>query len=163
MLPCKGPAAVSEHIAYFIVGDSVAVEACQQVAPIAATVGIGLGGKGSTQCTGGVGVLCAAQDIARSVICPCPGLVEFLVVFPDQLVLTVICVGNGVCSVADRGDVAVAVVGIGEVEIALQGGDKRTVPLSPNLSTHRTVPCATRKTHRTVPCAILGTKGSLLG
>ena len=154
MLPCKGPAAAGKHIAYFIVGDSVAVEACQQVAPIAVTVGIGLGGKGSTQCASGVGIFRSAQDIARSVISPGPGLVELLVVFPDQLVLTVIRVGNGVCSVADRGDVAVTVIGIGEVEIALQGGDKRTVPLSPNLSTHRTVPCATCPTFPTqnYPC-----------
>ena len=143
MLPCKGPAAVGAHIAYIIIGDGVAVEAGQQIAPTAVTVGIGLGGKGSTQRTGGVGIFRPTQDVARSVICPCPCLVELLVIFPDQLVLTVIRVGNGVCSVADRGDVAVTVIGIGEVEIALQGGDKRTVPLSPTGGTREASPCPT--------------------
>ena len=143
MLPCKGPAAAGKHIAYAIIGNGFSVEACQQVSPIAVTVGIGLGGKGSIQRAGGVGIFRSAQDIARSVISPGPGLVESLVVFPDELIGTVVGIAGGVCAVADRGDVAVTVIGIGEVEIALQGGDKRTVPLSPTGGTREASPCPT--------------------
>ena len=58
-----------------------------------------------------------------------------------------------VCSVADRGDVSVSIVGIEEIEIALQVGQEKH-PLVPPLSTHRTVPCATCPTFPTqnYPC-----------
>ena len=43
-----------------------------------------------SQRAGGVGIFLLAQDIARVIVFPCPGLASLAVIFPDQLVRTVV-------------------------------------------------------------------------
>ena len=52
------------------------------------------------------------NHIAACVVCPNPGLAGYLVVLPGQLVFLVVGVTAGICAVADRGDVAIIIVGI---------------------------------------------------
>jgi hypothetical protein len=59
---------------------------CQQVAPAAVTIGIADRVGGSSQRPRGIGILFAAFDIARIVVCPDMGKAACLVILPGQLV-----------------------------------------------------------------------------
>ena len=43
-----------------------------------------------SKCTGGIGIFLLADDIASIIVFPCPGFASLAVVFPDQLVRTVV-------------------------------------------------------------------------
>ena len=84
------PITIVTGIAYGVVLDSCTVVGCQQIAPAGIGVCIGDGICGSTQHTGSVGIFLLAQDIACIIVFPCPGFTSLVVIFPDQLIGTVI-------------------------------------------------------------------------
>ena len=90
MLPCIRPFTVICQITDGIVQKGCTVIGSQQVTPAGIGVCIGDGICGCAQCAGGVGIFLLAQDIARVIVFPCPGLASLAVVFPDQLVRTVV-------------------------------------------------------------------------
>ena len=121
MLPGEGFVSIGQRIANAVIDDGFAVIVGQQVAPIKVTVGIGLGGDWSTQCAGSEGVLGLAQDVSGTVIVPGPGFICLLVILPDQLILAVIHVRGGVCTVRDGRDIAITVIGVGNCTAASAG------------------------------------------
>ena len=90
MLPCIRPFTVICQITDGIVVKGCTVIGSQQVTPAGIGVGIGDGICGCAQCAGGVGVFLLAQDIACIIVFPCPGFASLAVVFPNQLIGTVV-------------------------------------------------------------------------
>jgi len=104
---------VAQGVAYTVIGDGVAVVAGEQIAPVGVAVGVGDGVNGRAQLAGGIGILPLVQDVAGIIIAPGPGLAQLLIVLPDELIGTVVLIGDGVLARADGSDIAVAVVGEG--------------------------------------------------
>jgi len=113
MLPGVVMNTVGKHVADFVTCDGLSVVASQQIAPVGVTVGVGDRINGRTQLAGGISVLRLTQDIACAVIAPGPGLAQLLVVLPNELIGTVVLIGDGVLARADGSNIAVAVVGEG--------------------------------------------------
>ena len=111
MLPGVGPFTVRQGVADLVVGDGVAIVFRQQVAPLAVAVGIGDGIRGgyTFQTAGsiGIGVLC--QNVAGVVVSPGVGEIACLVIFPNQLVGTVVDIACGIRAVTDRENIAIIV------------------------------------------------------
>ena len=90
MLPGICPCTVRKRIADGVIGNGLAVIACQQVAPVRITVGIGNRIQCRAQSACGVGILLPGEDVAGIVISPSPGLSGLLVILPGQLVGSII-------------------------------------------------------------------------
>ena len=82
MLPGIFPGAVVGRITDLIISNCDTVKSGQQVTPVRVAVGVSNGIDNCAQLTGGVGILCPAQDISRIIIGP----VLRLVVLPGQLI-----------------------------------------------------------------------------
>ena len=124
MLPGIGALTVIGHITYGIIGKGAVVDRCQLVAP---GVGIAVIIQRARVCADGdeicgIGIFPAVFDIAAFAVDPGVGIAFGFVILTDKLVGFIVLVGSGICAVADRGYVAIAVIGIGEL------GDSRTVP-----------------------------------
>jgi len=113
VLPCEGACAVREHIAYGIIGNITAVEGGQQIAPLCIIIPISFGGCRCSRSAGGISVFIGSQNIARIIVCPCAGIVQRLIILPDQLVLAVIDIRGSLTALADSQNVAVVIVGVG--------------------------------------------------
>ena len=113
MLPCIVPGAVGEGIAYFVVGNGITVELRQQIAPfaVAISIGDGVGGRYAVQTVGGVGILFTTLNVARFIIDPGIGIAAGLVILPNKLIGAVVDIACGVCTVGDRQDIAIVVLG----------------------------------------------------
>ena len=113
MLPGVSPCAVGQRVTDLVVGDGIAIVGGQQVAPSLVTVGIGDGicGCYTFQTAGGVGILFPVENIARIIVSPGVGEIACLVIFPNQLVGTVVDIACGIRAVTDTQDIAVIVVG----------------------------------------------------
>ena len=90
--PCPAivPRTVREGIADGVVGDGSAVIRSQQIAPLRITIAIVNRALSGAKRSGGVGVFPLAEDVACIVVCPHPRLARSPIVFPDQLVGTVV-------------------------------------------------------------------------
>lgn len=87
MLPGVGPSAVGKHIADGVAGNGLAIVARQLIAPTGVAVGVVDCFGGCTQCSGGVGILLAGQNVACIVVCPDPSLSRCLAILPEGLPL----------------------------------------------------------------------------
>ena len=111
VLPGVGTQTVGEHIADSVVGDGIAIVACQQCPPGLALVGIDHRVGGRSQLTGSIGIFIPAFDITATVIGPGVGVITRLVILPDQLVGRIVFVTGGIRAVGNGEDIAVSVVG----------------------------------------------------
>ena len=121
MLPGIGMCTVAQGVAYTVISDSLSVIAGEQIAPVGVAVGVGDSVNGRTQLAGGISVLRLTQDVTGVIVSPCPGLAQLLVVLPNELIGTVVLIGDGVLARADGSDIAVAVIGEGIVCAAYIG------------------------------------------
>ena len=86
MFPCIGPGAICFGISVLVIGNGVPIISRQQIAP-GGIVGIGDRRSCSgSQIPGGISILRLAENIARIIVSPNPGLARRLVILPDQLI-----------------------------------------------------------------------------
>ena len=79
---------IARGIAYGVISDGAAVVRSQFILPVTVTISIGVGRSGSTSdcCSCLVGVGLCAGEVPAKIIAVDDGLVQILVVFPDQLI-----------------------------------------------------------------------------
>ena len=116
LLPAPGQslAPVGRRVPHGVVGDRLIAVADQLVLPVTGGIAVGDRGDGRAGvCGRGVGVDVLLRQVPPAVVGVGHRLVGELVVLPDQLVGSVVLVGDGSRPPGDRGYVPVVVVGVG--------------------------------------------------
>ena len=114
MLPCISPSAITQRIAYCIIGDVFVTIACQQVAPFRVGIPVRNGFQGGIQLGIEEIVLCAAQNIAGVIILPNPDIAKLIGFGTNELILGIVLIKVIVSSVVTViGNIPVTVIGIG--------------------------------------------------
>lgn len=123
-LPTHGIAKVGSGVAHFVVRDGLAVVGGELIPPAFVAVGIGVGGGGATKITSGVGVGLFVENIPPAVVLVGDGLVGEAVVLTDELVGSIVGIGDYRAALRDLGDIAVGIVpvGVGCVTAVLPAG-----------------------------------------
>lgn len=126
--PGIGPSAITQRIANGVVGDCRTIVRRQLVLPVGVTVGEAVRFERSTDRTGGVGIGSLAQDVAAQIIgiqpsraiAACRGVIG--IVGTDQLAQQIVGIADRLDAVADAGDVARIVIGVGQRRAGLGNG-----------------------------------------
>ena len=113
MLPSVGPRAVIGQVSDSVVGQRLAVVAGEQILPRRVAVGVGLGGGGCSQRSGGVIVFRLGGDVAAVAVGIRPRLPCCLIILALQLVEGIVGVPGGVGAIGNGSNVAPVVVGVG--------------------------------------------------
>lgn len=115
MLPCVRPRSVAQHIADGVAGDRLPVVARQKVRPVFGCVAVcdRVERRDPFKAARRVGVFALFGNVPTRVVGVGPRLSRRRIVFPRQLVQSVIDIRRGVCSVVDAQIVPVRVVGVG--------------------------------------------------
>jgi len=99
MLPCVGPSAVGQGIAYGIVGNGLSIIAGEQVTPTKA-VAVGVSDSVCRRkvlyTAGSISIFLPVENVTAVVILPDMGKATGLVILPDELIGRVIHITGGI-------------------------------------------------------------------
>ena len=127
-IPGVVPGAVVDRIANRVIGNGRAVKRSQLILPVGIAVGEYVGLDGSTNSAGSEGIRSFALNVAALVVGVLPGSAGdasggiIRVIYAGQLAQQIVLVGDGHGAVADAGDVARIVIGIGQRSAGLCNG-----------------------------------------
>ena len=128
LAPSVRPSAVLQRITNRVVGDALAIECGQLILPVGVAVSVGVRMHRSAQRAGGISIRLLAQNVAAQIVsihpsgaaAACRGVMR--VVGADQLSQLVINIGDLLHAIADAGDVARIVIGVGQRGTGLGNG-----------------------------------------
>lgn len=126
--PGISPGTVTYRIANGIVGDGCTIVRSQLVLPVGVTIGEAVRPDRSTDRTDGVGIGSLAQNVAAQIIgihpsraiAACRGVIG--IVGSDQLAQQIVGIADRLDAIADAGDVARIVIGVGQRGTGLGNG-----------------------------------------
>ena len=126
--PGIGPSAITQRIANGVVGDCRTIDGRQLVLPVRIAIAVAVGFHRRANSARCIRISCLAQDVAAQIIgihpsraiAACRGVIG--IVGSDQLAQQIVGIADRLDAIADAGDVARIVIGIGQHGTGLGNG-----------------------------------------
>ena len=128
LAPSVRPSVVLQRIADRVIGNGLAIERGQLILPVGVAVSVGVRMHRSAQRAGGISIRLLTQNVAAQIVgihpsgaaAACRGVMR--VISADQLAQRIVGIADRLDAIADAGDVARIVIGVGQRGTGLGNG-----------------------------------------